>query len=112
MALVPRLLRPSVLLRRKAMYSGFLGPSRVWKVIGVIVFGRSTLKKFFGKSEEVIDVSSLGAERFMTVTTAKPMTRRRRRKLRKQGIEPYTLKEQKALGALWAAEADAAKRAS
>jgi hypothetical protein len=112
MALIPRSLRPSVLIRRKAMHAGFLGPSRVWKVIGVVVFGRSTLTKIFGKSEEVVDVSSLGPERFMTLTTAKPVTRKRRRKLRKQGIEPLTLKQHQALGRLWAAEADAAKRAS
>ena len=112
MALIPRMLRPSVIIRRKAMYTGFLGPSRFWKVIGVFVFGKSTIKKFFGKNEEIIDTSSLGAERFMTLTTAKPVTRRRRKKLRKQGIEPLTLKESKALGSLWAAAADEAKRAS
>ena len=106
------MLRPSVLLRRKAMYAGFLGPSSFWKVVGVFVFGKATIKKFFGKNVEVVDVSSLGAERFMTVTTAKPVTKRRRKKLAKQGITPPTLKERKALGMLWAAKQDAAKRAS
>lgn len=112
MALIPRMLRPSVIIRRKAMYTGFLGPSRFWKVVGVFVFGKSTITKFFGKNEEVVDVSSLGAERFMTLTTAKPVTKRRRKKLRKQGIEPMTLKESQALGSLWASAADEAKRAS
>ena len=112
MALVPRMLRPSVIIRRKAMYTGFLGPSRFWKVVGLFVFGKSTIAKFFGRNVEVVDTASLGAERFMTVTTAKPITRRRRRKLRKRGVEPMTLKESKALGTLWAAAADEAKRAS
>jgi hypothetical protein len=112
MALVPRALRPSVLIRRKAMHRGFLGPSSFWKVVGVVVFGRSTLKKFFGKSVEIVDTAALGSERFMTVTTAKPMTKRRRKQLRKGGREPLTLKQRQALGALWAAEQDAAKRAS
>jgi hypothetical protein len=112
MALVPRMLRPSVLVRRKAMYTGFLGPSTFWKVIGVVVFARSTLKRFFGRNPEVVDVSRLGSERFMTVTTAQPLSRRRRRKLAKRGVHPPTLKEQRALGKLWAAQQDAAKRAS
>ena len=112
MALLPRALRPSVLIRRKAMYAGFLGPSTFWKVVGVFVFGKASIKKFFGKNPEVIDVSSMGAERFMTVTTAKPVTKRRRRKLAKQGIPAPTLADHKAYGAAWAASADAAKRAS
>jgi hypothetical protein len=112
MALVPRMLRPSVLIRRKAMYTGFLGPSTFWKVVGVVVFGKATITKFFGKRPEVIDASSLGAERFMTITTAKPVTRRRRKQLTKRGIQPLTLAEHRALGKLWAAEQDAAKRAS
>lgn len=112
MALLPRALRPSILIRRKAMYAGFLGPSTFWKVIGVFVFGKATIKKFVGKNPEVIDVSRLGADRFMTVTTAKPVTRRRRKKLAKRGVEPPSLKQQKAMSQLWAAEHDAAKRAS
>jgi hypothetical protein len=106
------MLRPSVLLRRKAMYAGFLGPSRFWKLVGIFVFGKSTIKKIFGKNTEVVDVARLGPERFMTVTTAKPMTRRRRRKLRKRGIDAPRLPEHKAYAARWAAKHDAAKRAS
>ncbi len=112
MALVPRTLRPSVMIRRKAMYSGFLGNSGFWKVVGVVVFGKSTITKMFGRTTEVIDVSSLGAERFMTITTAKPITRRRRRRLARRGVEVPTLKQQKALGKLWAADASARKLAA
>ena len=109
MALVPRMLRPSVLIRRKAMYSGFLGNSGFWKVVGVFVFGKSTVKKFFGKNEEVVDVSSLGSGRFMQVTTAKPQSRRSRKKMRKRGIVPPTLEGDRAMAARWADEALAAK---
>ncbi len=112
MALLPRMLRPSVLLRRKAMYSGFLGNSGFWKFVGLLVFGKSILRKFFGKTPEVIEVTALGPERYMQVTTAKPMTRRRRRKLAKRGDRTLTLSERKALGQLWAAEQDDARRAS
>jgi len=102
MALIPRMLRPSVMIRRKAMYAGFLGPSTLWKVIGVVVFGKSTIKKFFGKNPEVIDVSSLRAGRVMQVTTSKPLSRRSRRKLVRAGETPPTLKGDRALGQLWA----------
>jgi len=101
MALIPRTLRPSVLIRRKAMYKGFMGPSTLWKVIGVVVFGKSTIKKFFGKNPEVIDVSSLGSGRVMQVTTSKPQTRRSRKKMVRSGETPATLKGDRALGQLW-----------
>jgi hypothetical protein len=39
----------------------------------------------------------------MQLATAEPMTRRRRRKLRKAGMEPPTLKEHRALATVWAA---------
>jgi len=102
MALIPRMLRPSVLIRRKALHKGFLGPSTLWKVIGVVVFGKSTIKKFFGKNPEVIDVSSLGPGRVMQVTTSKPLSRRRRQKMERAGGTPPTLKGDRALGQLWA----------
>ena len=102
MALLPRMLRPSVLIRRKAMYTGFLGNSGFWKVVGVFVFGKSTIKKFFGKNPEVIDVSSLGSGRVMQITTTRPMSRRARKKTVRSGATPPTLKGDRALATLWA----------
>ena len=102
MALLPRFLRPGVILRRKAMYSGIFGQSTFWKIVAVWVFGKASIKKFFGKNTEVIDISKLGTGRYMQVATAQPVTRRRRRKLAKAGMEPPTLKEHKQLGRLWA----------
>lgn len=102
MALLPRALRPSVLIRRKSMYAGFLGPSTFWKVVGVFVFGKSTLKKFFGKNEEVIDASSLGSGRYMQITTSKPLSRRARKKMVRAGLTPPTVKGDRALAQLWA----------
>lgn len=101
MALIPRMLRPSVLLRRKAINKGFLGPSTLWKLIGVLVFGRSTIKKFFGKNPEVIDVSSLGSGRVMQLTTSKPLSGRSRKKMVRAGVTPPTVKGDRALGQLW-----------
>lgn len=102
MALVPRALRPTVLIRRKAIYSGFLGPSTFWKVVGGVMFGRSTIKKVFGRNEEVVDVSSLGPGRFLQLITAEPTTRRERKRLRKQGVWVPTLDEQTVLAQRWA----------
>lgn len=112
MALVPRMLRPSVLIRRKAVSAGFMGPSRFWKIVGVVMFGRSTIKKFLGKRPEVIDKVSLGRGRYMQIVTAKPVTRRRRRKLRQAGMEPPSLTEHRQLGKLWAKSNVRSRRAS
>ncbi len=102
MALIPRIFRPKFIIRRRALYSGIFGQSTFWKVVAVWVFGKTTLKKFFGKQTEVIDVSKLGRGRYMQLATAKPVTRRERKKLRKAGMEPPTLKEHRELGKMWA----------
>lgn len=109
MALIPRAARPSVIIRRKAIYSGFLGPSTFWKIVGGFLFGKSTIKKFFGRNVEVIDTSSLGSGRFLQVITAEPATRKRRRRLRRQGVYVPTLAEQTAYSRKWAAEQVRAK---
>ena len=105
-------LQPAAYLKRMSMRRGLLGSSLVWKVAALFVYSPSTFQRLFGKSTEVLDVSRLGPDRFMHVTTATPMTRRRRRKLARSGVDVPTLKDQKAYGRLWAAKADTAKRAS
>ena len=91
MALVPRILRPAIIIRRKALYSGIFGNSTLWKGVAVWVFGKSVLKKVAGKNLEVIDVSALGAGRLMTIQTIKPTSRRARRKLAKKGAPAPTV---------------------
>ena len=110
MALLPRALRPTVLIRRKAMYSGIFGQSTFWKVVAVWVFGKASIKKFFGKNVEVIDTAKLGKGRYMQLATAQPVTKRELKKLRKAGMAPPTLKEHKALGKQWAASRAADRR--
>ena len=78
MALLPYALRPSVIVRRKAIRQGFLGPSLLWKVIGVGVFGKSTIKKFFGKNDEPLGTWKVGADKFVNVINAKPMNKKQR----------------------------------
>jgi hypothetical protein len=96
MALLPPALRPGLLIRRKALYSGIFGNSTFWKGIAFWVLGKSLIKKVAGKNLQVIDVSALGAGRLMTIQTIKPTTRRARRKLAKKGTPVPTVKEYRA----------------
>ena len=47
MPLVPRALKPSVLVRRNALYKGVLGGSRGWLAIGAVLWSKSFIKKTF-----------------------------------------------------------------
>jgi hypothetical protein len=48
----------------------------------------------------------------MQIATAKPVTRRERNKVRKAGVEPLSLREQRQLGKLWAKSNVRSRRAS
>jgi len=108
MALLPRALRPSVIIRRKAIWSGLLGPSRFWKVIGVFVFGKGSVRKFFGKTPEKIATQKIGLNSFVNVINAKPMTKKQ---IKAAGITKAGLKAQASadVAASWARKADTAK---
>lgn len=93
------------------MYSGLFGQSTFWKVVALWVFGKASIKKFFGKNVEVIDTAKLGKGRYMQLATAQPVTKRELKKLRKAGMGPPTLKEHKALGKLWASSRARDRRA-
>jgi len=110
--LVAFAVQPGRYVKRMSINRAMLRPGIAWKILAVFAHSPATVKRIFGKSTETLDISRLGPDRFMHVTTAKPMTRRRRRKMRKRGVDVPTLKDQKAYGRLWAAKADAAKRAS
>ena len=81
MALLPYALRPSVIIRRKAIWGGILGASKFWKVVAVWVFGKGTLKKFFGKSPEKLGTYKAKSNSFVNVINAKPMTKKQRKEL-------------------------------
>ncbi len=80
MALIPYALRPGVVIRRKALRQGFLGPSTFWKVVGVVVFGRGTLKRFFGKNPEPIASETLRSPQFISILTATPLSRKEQKR--------------------------------
>ncbi len=91
MALLPRAFRPSVVIRRKAVSSGFLGPSTFWKIIGALVFGQGSIKKFLGKNPEPIAKQKVGFNSFVKVVNSKPLSAKQRRGL---GLTKAGLKAQ------------------
>ncbi len=80
MALLPYNLRPRVIIRRKAIWSGLLGPSTFWKVVAAFVFGVSTIKKVFGKTPEDLGTFSVGKNSFVNVINAAPMSAKERKR--------------------------------
>ena len=81
MALLPYALRPAVVIRRKAIRSGLLGPSYLWKAVAVWVFGKGTLKKFVGKQPESLGKFRVGTGGFVRVANTKPVSRKERKRL-------------------------------
>ena len=76
MALLPRGLRPSVIIRRKAIKQGLLGPSLFWKVMAGWVFGKKTVKKFLGKQPDKLGSWTVGSNQFVNVINAKPRSKK------------------------------------
>jgi len=76
MAQIPLLLRPSFVIRRNAMRKGVLGPSTLWKVVAAVVFGRSTIRKMFGRQSESLGRRTIGVGTVMTVAVVAPLSRR------------------------------------
>lgn len=76
MAQLPRGLRPSVIIRRKAIRQGLLGPSLFWKVMAGVVFGKKSIKKFLGKQPEKLGSWTVGSNQFVNVINAKPRSRK------------------------------------
>jgi len=84
MPLIPYTYRPSVIVRSKALRQGLFGPSTFWKIVAAVVFGRRTLKKIFGRNEEVLEQAVLkGGGRLMQIETIKAPSRRQRRRAAK-----------------------------
>lgn len=85
MAGVRQLLHPSRLIRRKALYSGVFGKSPLWKAVAAVVYGRQAFKRFFGSNTEVLDSRQLAQDAHLSVTTAKPMSRKQRKRAKRRG---------------------------
>ncbi|MBI5090080.1 MAG: hypothetical protein HZB15_14790 [Actinobacteria bacterium] len=82
---IPRLLKPSVLLRRNALYRGLLGGSRGWLAVGAVMFGTRLLRRVAGKQEEVLTVEKPHPGEAIRIDAIPPGTRRQRRAARAAG---------------------------
>jgi hypothetical protein len=77
---ISRLLKPSVIIRRNALYKGVLGGRRGWQVVGVVIWSKSLVKRVFGKHEEMISTEKLKKGQFVRIDAVAPLTRRQRRR--------------------------------
>ncbi len=76
MALLPYALRPSFIIRSRAIRRGILGNSMLWKGVAVVVFGRRFLRAFFGKRPEPLGAWNVESDGFVNVLKAAPVTKR------------------------------------
>ncbi len=91
MALVPVTARPSFIIRRNAMRKGVLGPSIPWKIVAAVVFGRSTVKKVFGKNPQQLGRRTIRVGSVITVAASVPLTRRQAKRV---GVTKASLAEE------------------
>ncbi len=76
---MPSVLRPSIVIQRRAISKGLLGDSMLWKVVAVALFVRGPLKGTFGKKSERLARYSVGPGHSVRVSTSKPLTRKQRK---------------------------------
>lgn len=76
MGLIPVVLRPGFILRRNAMRKGLLGPSNLWKIVALVVFGRSTITRMFGRRPDVLGTRTIGVGHVVSVAVAAPLGRK------------------------------------
>lgn len=78
---LPNAVRPSVVIQRKAISEGLLGPSVFWKFVAVAVFLRGPVEGTFGRRPERLARYRVGPGHSVKVTTLKPTTRKERKTL-------------------------------
>jgi hypothetical protein len=83
MATRRRALSPFVLIRSRALSRGILGPSRMWRAVAVVVFGRRLLKRIVGKNAEFLGTEKLTAGQLVQIEAIAPPSRRDRRGTRR-----------------------------
>ena len=83
MARPSRLLSPTALLRRNALYKGVFGGSRGWVVVGAFMWGPRVCRRLFGKTEEIVAIERLRAGQFVRVESIAPPTRKQRKASRR-----------------------------
>jgi hypothetical protein len=76
---------PFILVRRRALTRGVLGNSPLWRVVAVVVFGKSLLKRLVGGGEEIVTVERMRPGETMVLRTIPPVARRARRRAARSG---------------------------
>lgn len=76
---VPQALRPSLIIQRKAISDGLLGPSVFWKFVAAAMFLRGPVEGAFGRRSERIARYRVGPGHSVKVTTMRPTTRKERK---------------------------------
>jgi hypothetical protein len=80
-----RALSPSTLIRSRALQRGILGPSRLWRAVAIVVFGRRFLKRMFGKNADNLGTEKLEPGQFVLIEAIAPSNRRERRGAGRRG---------------------------
>lgn len=93
-----RLLKPSILLRRKALRSGVFGGDKKWLSIFVTMFLWRRVKALFGFGDpQPVYVEEIGAgQRFVVAHEDNSTSRRKRRKAEKKSDKKAAKKAAKA----------------
>ena len=76
---LPQAVRPSLVIQRKAISDGLLGPSVFWKVVAVGLFLRGPVEGTFGRRSERLARYRVGPGHSVKVTTMRPTTRKQRK---------------------------------
>jgi hypothetical protein len=79
-----RSLSPLPLLRRNAIYKGFLGGQRGWLAVGVVVWGARLARKALGRNEQVVATEKLKPGDTLVLRTIPQQTREQRRAARRE----------------------------
>lgn len=78
-----RLLRPTAILRRNAIYRGLLGGSRGWLAIGAVLLGGRALKRAAGSVPEDLGTERLEPGQTVCIDALAPLSRREKAALRR-----------------------------
>jgi hypothetical protein len=74
---------PTFTLRRNALYKGFLGGSRGWMAVGIVLWGSKLMKKSFGRTPQYLSTERLEPGQAVRIEAIPPLSRSERRAARR-----------------------------
>ena len=75
--------RLNVFLRQGSLHKGLLGGSPGWRALFFAMFGVRTMRKLFGKTEEIVTTEKLKPGHVLRIAAVQPLTRRERKAVKK-----------------------------